>query len=116
MLVVVSRAAAAAAAVVVVAVAAAAVVVVAEAVVVVIVVVVVVVVVLQVFLFILLYVHRSDTGLIGDGGWGGGAGGTYEYLVPALRPAKTEETVSHRQNNAVKEVGTPSERSSFCTP
>ena len=30
--------------------------------------------------------------------------GTYEYLIPALRPAKT---ASHRQNNNVKEVGTP---------
>ena len=97
----------------VVSVAAAVLVVVAAAVVVVI---VVVVVVLQVScLFMLLYVHRSDIGLIGDGRRGGGAGGTYECLVLALRSAKTEETVSHRENN-VKEMGTPSVPSSFCTP
>ena len=79
----------------------------------------------------------------GDRGWGEGSG-TCEYLVPELRPVKTEETsvvvevllyvhrnrrfirdgeprtststftqllssenVSHRQNNNVKEVGTP---------
>ena len=35
-----------------------------------------------------------------------------------VRPVKTEETVSHRQNNNVKEVGTPRPpqmRSNFCT-
>ena len=30
---------------------------------------------------------------------GGGRSGTYEQFVRALRPVKTEETVSHRQNN-----------------
>ena len=44
--------------------------------------------------------------------WGSG---TYEYLVPALRPVKTAETVSHRQNNSVQEVGTPPVPSSLCT-
>ena len=33
----------------------------------------------------------------------------------AHRPAKTEETVSHRQNSSVKEVGTPPVRSNLCT-
>ena len=37
-------------------------------------------------------------------------------LVQAVRPVKTEETASHRQNNSVKEVGTPSVRSNLCTP
>ena len=37
-------------------------------------------------------------------------------LVPAVRPVKTEETASHRQNNSVKEVGNPSVRSNLCTP
>ena len=46
-----------------------------------------------------------------------GRSGTYEQLVPALRPMKTEETVRHRQNNSViKEVGTPPVRSNLCTP
>ena len=51
------------------------------------------------------------------GGWGGGGGGsgTYEELVQAPQHAKTEETVSHRQNNNVKEVGTPPVRSNLCT-
>ena len=43
--------------------------------------------------------------------WGSG---TYEYLVPALRPVKTAETVSHRQNNSVQEVGTPPVPSNLC--
>ena len=30
-------------------------------------------------------------------------------------PVKTEETASHRQNNDVKEVGTPPVRSNLCT-
>jgi len=34
-------------------------------------------------------------------------GGTSEYFVCMLRPAKTEKNVSHHQNNDVKEVGTP---------
>ena len=38
-----------------------------------------------------------------------------EQLVRAVRPAKTEETVSHRQNNDVKDVGTPPVQSSLCT-
>ena len=42
--------------------------------------------------------------LIRDGGKGGS--GTCEQLVPAIRPVKTEKTVSHRQNN-INEVGTP---------
>ena len=41
--------------------------------------------------------------------------GTYEKLVPALPPVKTEETVSHLQNNSVKEVGTPPVPSGSCT-
>ena len=45
----------------------------------------------------------------------GGGGGISEQLVPALRPVKTEETVSQRQNNSVKEVGTPPVQSSLCT-
>ena len=52
-------------------------------------------------------------------GWGGvGEGGELPVsnLSPALRPAKTEETVSHRQNNSVKEFGTPPVRSYLCTP
>ena len=43
--------------------------------------------------------------LIRDGEIRGKGSGRDEQLVPALRPAKTEETVSHRQNNSVKEVG-----------
>ena len=34
----------------------------------------------------------------------------------ALRPAKTAETVSHRQNSNVKEVGTPPVLSNLCAP
>ena len=79
------------------------------------------------FSFVLLNVHRSNLGFLletsnravgsGDGG-GRGQGGsvTYEQLVPALRPVKTEETVRHLQNNNVKEVGTPLMRSNLCTP
>ena len=37
-------------------------------------------------------------------------------LLPALRPAKTEETVSHDQNNNDKEVGPLPVRSNLCTP
>ena len=33
-------------------------------------------------------------------------GGRAEQFVKTLQPAKTEETVSHRQNNGVSEVGT----------
>ena len=39
--------------------------------------------------------------------FGGGGTGICEQLDSALQAAKTEETVSHRQNNHVKEVGTP---------
>ena len=53
--------------------------------------------------------------LIGDGERRGAGTGTYEKLVPVLRPAKTEETVSHRQNNNDKEVGTPPVGSNLCT-
>ena len=49
------------------------------------------------------------------GGGGGGGEGRDESLVEALRPAKTEETVSHRQNNSVKEVGTPPARNNVHT-
>ena len=49
------------------------------------------------------------------GGGGGGRSGTYEELVQAPQHAKTEETVSHHQNNNVKEVGTPPVRSNLCT-
>ena len=38
----------------------------------------------------------------GEWGWG-----TYEKLDQTLRPAKTQDIVSRRQNNTVKEVGTP---------
>ena len=38
------------------------------------------------------------------------------FLVRSLRPVKIKETVSHHQNNSVKEVGTPSEPSNLCTP
>ena len=55
-----------------------------------------------------LYVHRNGTGKRGGSG-------TYEQIVPALRPVKTEETVSHRQNSNVKDVGTPPVRSNLCT-
>ena len=37
------------------------------------------------------------------------------WLVRALRPAKAEETVSHRPNKNVKEVGTPPVPSNLCT-
>ena len=37
-------------------------------------------------------------------------------MIRTLRPAKIEETVSHRQNINVKEVGTPPVRSNLCTP
>ena len=46
----------------------------------------------------------------------GGGSGTYEDLVQAPQHAKTEETVSHHQNNNVKEVGTPPVPSNLCTP
>ena len=35
----------------------------------------------------------------GGSGGGGEVGGTCELLVPVLRPAETEETVSHREND-----------------
>ena len=57
-----------------------------------------------------LNVHRNQKA-VGRGGWGA----RDEQLVRAFRPAKTEETVSHRQNNNVKEVGTPPVRSNLCT-
>ena len=77
--------------------------------------------------FVLLNVHRSNLGLLETsntavgsvcvcGGGGGGGSVTYEQLIPALRPVKTKETVSHLRNNNVKEVGTPSVRSNLCTP
>ena len=37
-------------------------------------------------------------------------------LLPVLRPVKTEETVSHDQNNNDKEVGTPPVPSNLGTP
>ena len=59
------------------------------------------------FLLSWCFTSTETIWLIRDGeGWGeGGGSGTYEYL--ALRPAKTEETVSHRRNDNVEEVGTP---------
>ena len=52
-------------------------------------------------------------------GRGGGVEGTYEQFVPALRPVKTEETVSkttvkNSRTSNVKEVGTPPVRSNLC--
>ena len=44
-----------------------------------------------------------------------GVGGRDEQFVKTLQPAKTEETVSHRQNNGVSEVGTSSEPSNLST-
>ena len=58
--------------------------------------------------------RAADGARVGGGGGGGGNGGGGE-LVPALRPAKTEETISHRQNNNVKEMGTPPVRRNLCT-
>ena len=48
---------------------------------------------------------------------GGGGGGRVEMNSSStrLRPAKTEETVSLRQNNDVKYVGTPPMPSNLCT-
>ena len=37
-------------------------------------------------------------------------------VIRTLRPAKIEETVSHRHINKVKEVGTPPVPSNLCTP
>ena len=68
----------------------------------------------------MLYVHRNHKAYWGrekEGGRGEGrrgGGGRHEQLVSALRPVKTEETVSHRQNNKVKEVGTPPAPSNLC--
>ena len=45
-----------------------------------------------------------------------GEGRRHEQLVRVIRPAKTEETVSHRQSINVKEVGTPPVRNNLCTP
>ena len=56
-----------------------------------------------------LYVHRNirlirDGGGWGEAGWGGRKEENMpEELVHALRPVKTEETVSRRQNNTVKD-------------
>ena len=43
-----------------------------------------------------------------------GVGGN-RVLASALRPVKTEKTVSHRQNNHAKGVGTPVIQSNWCT-
>ena len=56
---------------------------------------------------------QKPYGLLGTGKGGVGSG-TCEQLVPNLRPVKTEETVSHRQND-VKEVGTPPAPSNLST-
>ena len=56
-----------------------------------------------------------EAGVEGGGAGAGGGVNTYGYLVHALRPVNTEETVSHRQNSNVKEVGTPPMRSNLCT-
>ena len=37
-------------------------------------------------------------------------------MYSSSQPVKTKETVSHRQNNTVKEVGTPPVPSNLCTP
>ena len=60
--------------------------------------------------------QRSHIRLIRDGGEEGGGRGTYERLVRALRPVKTEETVSRYQNNSVQEVGTPPVPNNLSTP
>ena len=39
-----------------------------------------------------------------------------KHHVYLLTYVKTEETVSHRQNKNVKEVGTPPVRINLCTP
>ena len=47
---------------------------------------------------------------------GGGGGGGIEYLwVQVLWPTKTKETISHFQNNNVKEAGSPPVWSNMCT-
>ena len=56
-------------------------------------------------------IYKNYRGQVMEDGGGGGR----SILIPTLRPAKTEETVSHRQNNSVKEVGTPPVRSNLCT-
>ena len=38
-------------------------------------------------------------------GWMAGESGTFEEVVPALRPVKTEKAASHRQNNMLKRWG-----------
>ena len=37
-------------------------------------------------------------------------------MYSSSQPVKTKETVSHRQNNTIKEVGTPPVPSNLCTP
>ena len=49
-----------------------------------------------------------------SGGWIGGGGEGMNSSTARSDP-KTEETVSRRQNNSVKEVGTPSVPSDLCT-
>jgi len=54
-----------------------------------------------------LYVHRNRTVYHRRGRGDGRPGRDKLQLLRALRPVKTEVTVSYRQNNDVKEVGTP---------
>ena len=51
---------------------------------------------------------RKPYGLLGTGKGG-------DQVIPVLQPVKTEETVSHLQNNKVKEVGTPPVPSNLST-
>ena len=57
-------------------------------------------------IIVMLYGHKSHIRLNRDGERGGGVwSGTYEQLVPALRPVKTEETVGYCQNNMLRRWG-----------
>ena len=56
---------------------------------------------------------EATRSLLGTGEMGGGRGD--RVLASALRSVKTEKTVSHRQNNNAKEVGTLLMQSNWCT-
>ena len=60
------------------------------------------------FFLLRCFTSTETERLIRDGEGGGGR------IIPVLRPVKTEETVSHSQNNKVTAQGTPSVRSSLC--
>ena len=62
------------------------------------------------FFLLRCFTSTETERLIRDGEGGGGGG----RIIPVLRPVKTEETVSHSQNNKVTAQGTPSVRSSLC--